>query len=121
MAASLNQFIKLDRNFRARPFHSMSAAKQNVCLHAEPPTKMCTVSPCFPLAGFATALKATATLRDARQKSLWSFFGISSKNLPCRYEQANQSDIRIRRLQTGYRRATFTAPGKAGLDYAEGV
>src|SRR5215471_1703794 len=108
MAGSLNHFIELDRNYRPLPLHRCRTASKKVCLRLQPPTKMCSASPCSPLRGFPSDDET----KRCETKSLWRFIGISSKISPIGDEQANQPDLRIRRVPVGCGRAPLT-PSRA--------
>src|SRR5215471_11082256 len=101
MAGSLNHFIELDRNYRPLPLHRCRTASKKVCLRLQPPTKMCSASPCSPLRGF----QSDDETKRCETKSLWRFIGISSKISPIGDEQANQPNYEFGefRLDAGER------------------
>jgi len=58
MARSVNDFINIDRDFRAFPLHPMSGgAAGNVCSRFQPATKMSAAIPIFPNRALPFALE----------------------------------------------------------------
>jgi len=78
MTAGLNHFFDFDRYLRAGSLHSRFGSSRKDLLAVKSPTKMCVAFPMFPC-GVRDCTEATTRLSGARQKSLWSFFGNSSK------------------------------------------